>query len=269
MADREILALNEGVDPKQIQAPQAGDRYVANRDVHLTQPLTTTSTINGRWPINDGIKLDRITVTQPINLDTINTANVALDKGVHFKGYWLTGANFPTATRIGEMYIIFEDSTYNGVSMKAGDCIIAIKLNPPPGFVFKTYWFHIDNSHKVSSVAGKTGAITLVESDISDLQNYILPSDIDTIAKLNNLVSNTIVVDADPRLTDARTPTAHNHVPPYTVATLPSPATVGNMARVTDGDTGLLWGEIAKNTGGGATPYLVWYNGTNWTVVGK
>jgi hypothetical protein len=52
----------------------------------------------------------------------------------------------------------------------------------------------------------------------------------------------------------------------YTVATLPtSPA--GTMAYVTDGTAALAWG--ATVTGGSTTKYLVWFNGTNWTVVGK
>lgn len=59
----------------------------------------------------------------------------------------------------------------------------------------------------------------------------------------------------------------------YTVATLPSTAGAGKVtgaeAAVSDGDSGLAWGATVANTGSGATPYKVWYNGTNWTVVGK
>ena len=51
----------------------------------------------------------------------------------------------------------------------------------------------------------------------------------------------------------------------YTVATLPS-GTVGQIARISDGDAALAWGATAVNSGAGATPYLVWYNGTNWIV---
>jgi hypothetical protein len=53
---------------------------------------------------------------------------------------------------------------------------------------------------------------------------------------------------------------------PYTVSTLPSP-TLGMLAFVTDGTGGLAWG--ATVTGGASTKYLVWYNGSNWTVIGK
>lgn len=55
----------------------------------------------------------------------------------------------------------------------------------------------------------------------------------------------------------------------YTVGTLPVAGTAGRIARVTDGDAGLAWGATVVNTGAGATPYLVWDNGTNWTVFGK
>lgn len=54
----------------------------------------------------------------------------------------------------------------------------------------------------------------------------------------------------------------------YTVATLPTGA-VGDVVRITDGDAALAWGATAVNSGSGTTPYLVWYNGTNWTVIGK
>jgi len=40
------------------------------------------------------------------------------------------------------------------------------------------------------------------------------------------------------------------------------------IARVTDGDSGLTFGNTVVNSGAGATPYLVWYNGTNWAILG-
>jgi len=54
----------------------------------------------------------------------------------------------------------------------------------------------------------------------------------------------------------------------YTIATLPGSPTGGMIARVTDGDAALTHGQTVVNSGAGATPYLVWYNGTNWTVIG-
>ena len=52
------------------------------------------------------------------------------------------------------------------------------------------------------------------------------------------------------------------------IANLPSSPTAGMITRVTDGDSGLTFGNTVVNSGAGATPYLVWYNGTNWTIIG-
>ena len=52
-----------------------------------------------------------------------------------------------------------------------------------------------------------------------------------------------------------------------TVASLPGSPSIGQTATVTDGTAALAWG--ATVTGGGTTKYLVFYNGTNWTVAGK
>lgn len=57
-------------------------------------------------------------------------------------------------------------------------------------------------------------------------------------------------------------------VPPFTVSTLPT-GVAGAQAYVTDGDSGLAWGATAINSGSGSTKYLVWYNGSAWTVMGK
>ena len=54
----------------------------------------------------------------------------------------------------------------------------------------------------------------------------------------------------------------------YTVATLPTPS-IGMVAYVTDGDSGLAWGATVINSGAGATKYLCWFNGSHWTVSGK
>lgn len=50
-----------------------------------------------------------------------------------------------------------------------------------------------------------------------------------------------------------------------TVANLPATPAAGMVGYVTDGSTG-TWG--ATQTGSGSTKTLVWYNGTNWTVIG-
>lgn len=54
-------------------------------------------------------------------------------------------------------------------------------------------------------------------------------------------------------------------LPAATVATLPATPAVGMIGRVTDADTPAVGSTVA---GSGAAAALVWYNGTNWTVIG-
>ncbi len=55
--------------------------------------------------------------------------------------------------------------------------------------------------------------------------------------------------------------------PSFTFATLPSPATVGMYAVVTNSST-VVWGAIIAAASPGSK-VLAFYNGTNWTVLGK
>lgn len=52
----------------------------------------------------------------------------------------------------------------------------------------------------------------------------------------------------------------------YIFSTLPATPTLGWIAVITDSNTN-VWG--ANVAGGGANKILAWYNGTNWTVLGK
>src|SRR5881397_3963482 len=54
---------------------------------------------------------------------------------------------------------------------------------------------------------------------------------------------------------------------PVTVAALPASPSTGQIAAVSDGLGGLTWGATVVT--GGSSKYLVWWNGSNWTVVGK
>jgi hypothetical protein len=54
-----------------------------------------------------------------------------------------------------------------------------------------------------------------------------------------------------------------------TVAALPASPVTGQVACVSDGTAALAWGATVTGGGGGTTKYLVWYNGSNWTVAGK
>ncbi len=54
----------------------------------------------------------------------------------------------------------------------------------------------------------------------------------------------------------------------FRVTNLP-PGMLGMFTTVSDGDSGLAWGATITNTGAGATKYLLWYNGSHYTVLGK
>ena len=54
--------------------------------------------------------------------------------------------------------------------------------------------------------------------------------------------------------------------PALTFATLPSSPLAGMQRYITDSNTA-TWG--ATVAAGGANKVMVWYNGTNWTVMGK
>jgi hypothetical protein len=53
---------------------------------------------------------------------------------------------------------------------------------------------------------------------------------------------------------------------PVLTANLPATPVIGQMAQVSDGVPALAWGAALAGTG--TTPYLVWWNGTAWTVIG-
>ena len=244
-------------------------------------------------------KVALITVTQAVDLDAINGAVAGLSGAVVLMGVWDASTGlFPASTNAGETWIITGDGVVDGLSFNTNDRLLAIVDNANNSI--SAHWHKLDYTDAVLSVAGRVGSVTLTEADITDLQAYLLPtsidtlsklnaivgesilisSAIDTLAKLNSIVSETLIDDTDSRLTDARAPTVHTHAIAdltdqgdfaqvgYAITNLPV-GSVGQMARVIDGDALLAWGDQAINSGGGVTPYLVWYNGVYWTVVGK
>ena len=56
---------------------------------------------------------------------------------------------------------------------------------------------------------------------------------------------------------------------PVTIAQLPASAQLGQLAVISDGAAGHSWGDTVGGDTPGETTYLLWWNGTAWTVVGK
>lgn len=117
----------------------------------------------------DATKLGHISVTQAVDLDAIETRVNALDAAVVLKGTWNAGAgSFPGGgtAQAGESWIVSSGGTVNGVAFAANDRVIAITDNASTT-TFAGQWHKADYSDEVQSVAGKTGAVTLVASDIT------------------------------------------------------------------------------------------------------
>lgn len=303
MTDKLIVSY----DPtnKRLELPQTvADRYVGEQPMLLLSTLQVLGLFNGRNTYDDGTKLDFVTVTGavdldehntklgfisvtgPVDLDALNTSIGGLSNVVTLMGLWDASTGlFPTSTLAGESWIVSADGSVAGIDFTADDRIVAL-VDAASNNLYAD-WHKLDYTDAVLSVNGKTGPVILEEADISDLKTYLLPVDLDSLAKLNALVGESIIIEGDPRLTDARTPTAHTHtpeahthpiselddlddyrVPVYAVVNLPA-GLGGQTARVSDGDALLAWGDVVVNTGGGTTPYLVWYSGINWTVIGK
>ena len=96
--------------------------------------------------------------------------------GLDFQGVWNSSTNTPTlASSVGTVGHFYKVSvagstTLDGVSeWKVGDAL----------YFGDSVWNKVDNTESVTSVASKTGAVTLVEADITNLQPYYVPGGTD------------------------------------------------------------------------------------------
>lgn len=135
------------------------------------QPLAAVLTgTTASFTTADEAKLDHISVTQAVDLDAIETRVNALDAAVVLKGVWDASAGaFPGSgtAQAGESWIVSVAGTVDSVAFAVGDRAIAITDNASTT-VFASNWFHEDYTDKVSSVAGRTGAVTIASTDITD-----------------------------------------------------------------------------------------------------
>jgi hypothetical protein len=197
MADYEMVAFDEVPTPKELKTPPVGSRYIAKRASHFEMEITVDSTVDGRYLAVDGTKLDLLTVSQAVDLDTLEARVNALNAAVVLKGLWdASAATFPTSTVAGESWICSVGGTVNGVDFVANDRVVALVDGALPT-VYAANWHKLDYTDSILSVAGKTGAVTLVEADISDLQPYLMPASIDTLVKLNTLVTDATLIDTN------------------------------------------------------------------------
>lgn len=122
-------------------------------------------------------KVNFLTVTQATDLDAMRQRVDALDAAVILKGVWNASAGtFPGGgtAQAGESWIVSVGGTVGGQAFVANDRIIAIIDNASTS-TFANNWFKADYTDQVLSVAGRTGAVTLAQADISGLTTASAP----------------------------------------------------------------------------------------------
>lgn len=139
---------------------RTGDVVADNNDYDADQIAETAS----RKFINQaGLdKLGNITITQPVDLDAIETRVNALDAAVVLVGSWdPTTAVFPGGgtAQAGESYLVTANGTVDGVEFTDGDRIIAIADNASTT-VYAGNWYKADYTDRVNNVVGLTGSIS-------------------------------------------------------------------------------------------------------------
>lgn len=108
-------------------------------------------------------------------LQEIGADIAALDQAIILKGSWDASAGtFPGAgaAQAGWKYIVSVAGTVDGVAFAQNDTIVAIADNASTT-TYANNWFKQDFTDQVLSVAGKTGAVTLVATDITDFTEAV------------------------------------------------------------------------------------------------
>ncbi len=142
----------------------------ANHTGTQSADTITDGTTNKAFTAGEKTKLGFVSVTQPVDLDDIETRVNNLDAAVVLKGTWDASAGtFPGGgtAQAGASYIVSVAGTVNGVAFAVGDRAIAITDNASTS-TFAANWFKADYTDQVLSVNGQTGAVTLNTDQISE-----------------------------------------------------------------------------------------------------
>lgn len=177
---------------------QLNDRF--SKSVDDTDDITVGAT-NKFATAAEKTKLGHITITQAVDLDAIESRVNALDAAVVLKGGWDASAGtFPGGgtAQAGDSYIVTVAGTVDSVAFSVNDRILAIVDNASTG-TYANNWLKLDYTDQVLSVAGKTGAVTLVTTDItgvtaSSAEINILDGVTASTAEINFLVGVTSAI---------------------------------------------------------------------------
>lgn len=150
-----------------------------------TQDDIGDGTTYKQFSATEKTKLGYISVTQPVDLDDIESRVNNLDAAVVLKGVWDASAGtFPGGgtAQAGASYIVSVAGTVDSVSFNIGDRVIAILDNASTS-TFALNWFKADYTDQVLSVNGLTGAVTLTTANVADSLNkrYVTDANLTTI----------------------------------------------------------------------------------------
>ena len=129
-------------------------------------------TVNATYTFVERAKLQKITVTGSINLDSVLARINSLSGVLVLFGTWDAAAlnTFPADSNIkrGYVYIVSSAATIDGIEFNVGDRITAL-IDDPSTTVYAGNWFKEDYTDRVSSVAGQTGNVVLGVADLTDM----------------------------------------------------------------------------------------------------
>ena len=134
----------------------------------------TEGTTNKFMTSAEETKLGHISVTQAVDLDQMETDISALANGMVYSGDWdASSGSFPGGgtAQTGAFYYVTVAGTVDSVAFAIGDNIVATTDNASTS-TYAGNWSKHDQTDAVQSVAGKTGSVTLVKADITDLTAY-------------------------------------------------------------------------------------------------
>lgn len=123
----------------------------------------TLANVTAAYTTAEATKLGYVSITQAVDLDTIETRVNALDAAVVLKGSWDASAgSFPGSgsAQAGDSYIVSTGGTVDSVVFTANDRVVAILDNASTS-TYASNWLKLDYTDAVLSVDGATGAVSL------------------------------------------------------------------------------------------------------------